>query len=63
LGAVERLDLALFVDRQHHCMGRGGRDRAPTMSVSLAVKLGSRERLNSAEAIMAKLNRCPVPSV
>jgi hypothetical protein len=22
LGAVERLDLALFVDRQHHRMGR-----------------------------------------
>jgi hypothetical protein len=57
LGAVECLDLAFFVDRQHHRMRRRvdprvrpmaarGQAPSPTMSVSLAAKPGSRERLN-----------------
>ena len=45
LGAVERLDLALLVDRQHHGMGRRIRRRGPTTSLSFAAKAGSVDSL------------------
>ena len=45
LGAVERLDLRLFVDREHD--GMSGRiDIKPTTSRSLSMNFGSLESLN-----------------
>jgi len=44
LGAVERLDLAFFIDRQHHRMGRRI-DVEPNNISELVGKAGSRERL------------------
>jgi len=44
LGAVEGLNLALLVDREHHGMGRRI-DIQPTMSATFVAKLGSLESL------------------
>lgn len=46
LSAIERLDLALLIDRQHD--GVGGRiDERPTTSLSLATNSGSLESLKA----------------
>src|SRR5205085_8860097 len=45
LGRVERLDLALLVDREHEGVGRRI-DISPTMSRSLAANCGSVDSLN-----------------
>ena len=44
LGAIQRLDLALLVDRQDHGMGRRV-DVSPTMSRTFAANCGSLESL------------------
>ena len=46
LGAVERLDLAFFIDRQHHRMGRRI-DIEPNNISELVGKLGSRLKVRS----------------
>jgi hypothetical protein len=65
VGAVERLNLALFVDRQHQVCA-GGSTSSPTVSVSLAAKLGSRERLKVRSrcgcSLCARQMRCTEPS-
>jgi len=65
LGAIERLDLAFVIDRQHHGVGRRI-DIEPTTSVSLAAKLGSRERLKVRSrcgcSLCACQMRCTEPS-
>jgi hypothetical protein len=70
LGAVARLDLAVFVERQH--LGMGGRiDVETTILASLTGKLASRERLKLSErwrcSLWSRRMRCtalsetPVP--
>ena len=65
LGAIERLDLALFVDRQHHYVGRRIDIEADDVG-EFGGKAGSRDRLNVRSrcgcSLCARQMRCTEPT-
>src|SRR5215470_9230246 len=58
LGAVERLDLAFFIDRQHHRMGRRI-DIEPNNISELVGKAGIARALEAAQPVRLQFVRLP----